>query len=58
MVDKWHGGKGSKRRPENPDNWDKGWERIFKKAKEDKQREISELNNVTEEKSKKKKWQK
>ena len=55
-MSKWHGGKGSRRRPENPSNWDKNWERIFNKAKEDKVREISDLDNVTEEKPKKKKW--
>ena len=57
-MTKWIGGKGSRRRPENPKNWDEGWERIFKKAKEDKAKDINKLKNVTEEKMEKKKWNK
>ena len=28
---KWHGGKGSQRRPEDKDSYDEAWERIFGK---------------------------
>jgi|TARA_B100001063_G_C16538262_1_gene439916 uncharacterized protein with von Willebrand factor type A (vWA) domain len=28
-MSKWHGGKGSSRRPEDKDKYDEAWERIF-----------------------------
>jgi hypothetical protein len=46
--------KGSKQRPGNFDKWSKGWDRIFKKRKE---KDITKLKNVWEEKSTKKKKQ-
>ena len=51
-MTKWHGGKGDKPRAKSPDKWDKGWERIFNKAK--KKIDITKLKNVWEEKSTKK----
>jgi len=33
IVTKWHGGKGSKRRPEKPGQYQDQWERIFGKPK-------------------------
>ncbi len=33
MSDKWHGGKGSKRRPEDADKFSSNWDIIFGKAK-------------------------
>tara|TARA_R100001377_G_scaffold65600_1_gene40930 strand:+ start:262 stop:411 length:150 start_codon:yes stop_codon:yes gene_type:complete len=48
---KWRGGKGSARRPEDVKKIDENWDKIFKKD-----REISELKNVAEEKQKKKTW--
>ena len=33
-MTEWHGGKGSRPRSKSPDKWDKGWEKIFNKAKE------------------------
>ncbi len=35
--DTWHGGKGSKRRPENNDKYRDGYDRVFGK-KEDKEK--------------------
>ena len=36
-MSKWHGGKGSKRRPEDKKKIDANWEKIFgKKKKENK----------------------
>jgi len=52
-VTKWHGGKGSKQRPKDPDKWDKAWDKVFKKEKID----ITKLKNVWEEKSTKKEKQ-
>ena len=31
----WHGGKGSKRRPEDKKKIDDNWDKIFKKEKKD-----------------------
>ena len=53
-MTKWHGGKGDKPRAKSPDKWDKGWERIFNKAKKKVTKEkidITKLKNVWEEKS-------
>jgi len=33
-MSKWHGGKGSKRRPEDKKKFDSEWDRIFGKKKE------------------------
>jgi len=33
---KWHGGKGSKRRPEDKKKVDANWDLIFKKKKKEK----------------------
>ena len=33
---KWHGGKGSKRRPEDKKKIDKSWDKIFKNARKNK----------------------
>ena len=52
-VTKWHGGKGSKQRPKDPDKWDIAWDKVFKKEKPD----ITKLKNVWEEKSTKKEKQ-
>ena len=46
--------KGSKQRPGNFNKWSKGWDQIFKKRKE---KDITKLKNVWEEKSTKKKKQ-
>jgi len=59
-MTKWHGGKGDKPRAKSPDKWDKGWEKIFNKAKQKVTKEkldITKLKNVWEEKSTKKKKQ-
>jgi len=59
-MTKWHGGKGDKPRAKSPDKWDKGWERIFNKAKKKVTKEkidITKLKNVWEEKSTKKEKQ-
>jgi len=50
MDDKWHGGKGSKRRPEDSKKYSDNWDRIFKK-----ERDISKLKNVVEIKNVKRK---
>ena len=34
-MSKWHGGKGSKRRPEDKKKIDDNWEKIFGKKKKD-----------------------
>jgi hypothetical protein len=34
-MTKWHGGKGSKRRPEDKKKIDSNWDNIFKKEKKD-----------------------
>ena len=34
-MTKWHGGKGSKRRPEDKKKIDANWDNIFKKEKKD-----------------------
>lgn len=34
----WHGGKGSKRRPENKKKIDANWEKIFGKKKKEKKK--------------------
>ena len=46
--------KGNKQRPGNYDKWSEGWDRIFNKKKE---RDITKLKNVWEEKSAKKEKQ-
>lgn len=33
-MSQWHGGKGSKRRPGNPDAYADNWDRIFSKKKD------------------------
>lgn len=44
-MSKWHGGKGSKRRPEDTSKYNDNWDRIFKsKNQKDKQREVTDLN--------------
>ena len=53
QMTKWHGGKGSKQRPKDPDKWDKAWDKVFKKEKID----ITKLKNVWEENSTKKEKQ-
>lgn len=35
-MSKWHGGKGSSRRPEDKKKIDANWDNIFKKKKEKK----------------------
>jgi hypothetical protein len=35
-MSKWHGGKGSKRRPEDKKKIDVNWEKIFGKKKKEK----------------------
>ena len=35
-MTKWHGGKGSDRRPEDKKKIDDNWDKIFKKKKEKK----------------------
>lgn len=35
-MSKWHGGKGSKRRPEDKRKIDANWEKIFGKKKKEK----------------------
>jgi len=35
-MSKWHGGKGSKRRPEDKKKIDANWEKIFGEKKKDK----------------------
>lgn len=35
-MSKWHGGKGSDRRPEDKKKIDANWDKIFKKNKEKK----------------------
>jgi hypothetical protein len=37
---KWHGGKGSRQRPVNKDQFDKNWDKIFNK-KSDKKQQLS-----------------
>jgi len=44
LKDKWHGGKGSKRRPENKNKYDIAWEKIFGKKRK-KELHISELDS-------------
>ena len=40
MTTQWHGGKGSKRRPEDKKKFDDNWDKIFgKKDKKDKKDE-------------------
>ena len=34
-MSKWHGGKGSKRRPEDKKKIDDNWDKIFKKENKD-----------------------
>lgn len=44
-MSNWHGGKGSKRRPEDQSAYSDNWDRIFKsKNQKDKQREATDLN--------------
>ena len=35
-MSEWHGGKGSKRRPETDTRYQDNWEKIFNKKKEEK----------------------
>lgn len=35
-MSKWHGGKGSKRRPEDSKKLDANWEKVFGKKKKEK----------------------
>ena len=37
-MTKWHGGKGSKRRPEDKKKIDANWDNIFGKKKKDKKK--------------------
>lgn len=37
-MSRWHGGKGSKRRPEDKKKIDANWEKIFGKNKKDKKK--------------------
>lgn len=37
-MSKWHGGKGSKRRPEDKKKIDDNWDKIFKKKKDKKKK--------------------
>jgi len=45
-MTQWHGGKGDRPRTKSPDKWDKGWERIFNKAK----KKVSDKTKQQEEK--------
>ena len=38
IMSNWHGGKGSKRRPEDKKKIDDNWDKIFKKKKDKKKK--------------------
>jgi len=39
-MSKWHGGKGSKRRPEDTKKFNDNWDRIFNKDKKESDRPV------------------
>jgi uncharacterized protein with von Willebrand factor type A (vWA) domain len=43
MADKWHGGKGDKRRPEDKKKFDENFERIFGKKRPNANKEKDSL---------------